>query len=164
MNNTPKWYEVARSYLGLKEIPGPRHNSTIQKWLFNLKAWWRDDETPWCGVFVGQCFSESGFEYPAAYFRARAWLDWGVACEPCLGAVCVLERGNGGHVGFVVAQTQSKICLIGGNQDNEVNERWYPKTRVLGYRRPPYAEYPPALPFLNILDEKVVASMGRSES
>ena len=48
----PSWLKIARSYEGLKEIPGPRHNQTIIRWLGKLKAWWSDDETPWCGVFV----------------------------------------------------------------------------------------------------------------
>jgi len=50
----------ARKYIGLAEVPGKNHNPMILNWLHELKAWWKDDETPWCGVFVAHCLRIGG--------------------------------------------------------------------------------------------------------
>lgn len=46
------WIAEARKHIGQKEIPGPSHNPHILSWLKRLRAWWKEDETPWC--FVGE--------------------------------------------------------------------------------------------------------------
>jgi uncharacterized protein (TIGR02594 family) len=56
----PHWLPIARKYIGLTEIPGKAHNPTILRWLTELKAWWKDDETPWCGTFVAAVLREAG--------------------------------------------------------------------------------------------------------
>lgn len=65
----PKYLQIARRYLGLREIKGPQHNSVIVGWLRRLRAWWADDETPWCGVAMAAWMSEAGLPYPKAYYR-----------------------------------------------------------------------------------------------
>ncbi|MGE9658889.1 hypothetical protein ACQP6C_10405 [Snodgrassella alvi] len=50
--NELSWISEARKHIGLREIKGAKHNPTILAWLkYNKEstAWWRDDETPWCG-------------------------------------------------------------------------------------------------------------------
>src|SRR5687768_1344129 len=47
------WLDIARRDLGLAEVPGAETAPKIKQWLADLGAWWRDDETPWCGVAVG---------------------------------------------------------------------------------------------------------------
>ena len=61
------WMAEARRHVGLKEIVGAKHNPIIQSWLKEMgnfpnaaKAWYADDETPWCGLFVGYCLGKSG--------------------------------------------------------------------------------------------------------
>ena len=73
-----KWIAEAKKYIGLAEIAGPKHNSTIVGWLDSLRAWWHDDETPWCGVFVAHCMQACGFELPKYWMRAKDWLNWGM--------------------------------------------------------------------------------------
>ena len=34
----PIWLQEARKHIGLLEIPGAKHNTTISKWLTELKA------------------------------------------------------------------------------------------------------------------------------
>lgn len=36
------WLTVAQSHVGLREIPGPKHNPKIVQWLVKLGAWWRE--------------------------------------------------------------------------------------------------------------------------
>jgi len=134
----PKYLTYARSLIGTKEIKGHKHNPVILKWLVTLNAWWRDDETPWCGVFVAECLTKYSYKIPKLYMRAKAWLDYGVEIkEPCLGCLVVFGRQGGGHVGFVVGRDNANnLLVLGGNQGNEVNIKAFNPNRVLGYRLP----------------------------
>lgn len=139
MAKAPSYLTVARSYVGLKEIPGPKHNTTIQGWLKKLGAWWNDDETPWCGVFAAACMQQAGLPFPKAYYRAKEWATYGTPMPgPFYGAIAVLERVGGGHVAFVtgVSKDGKKLRLLGGNQGNMVNESWFDTVRVTAYRCP----------------------------
>lgn len=135
----PIWLQEARKHIGLREIPGAKHNTTISKWLTELKAWWRDDETPWCGTFVAHCVQYAGLTPPKEWYRARSWADWGTAtATPRIGCIVVFERKGGGHVGFVVGEdTQGRLLVLGGNQGDAVSIAPFDKARVLCYRIPP---------------------------
>lgn len=136
MGTEPAWLVQARSHMGLREIPGPRHNPTIVKWLVKLKAWWQDDETPWCGTYVAHCFDAVGIKPAKAWYRARAWGTWGVPVKPQVGAVAVFSRGGGGHVGFIVGEKATHFAILGGNQNNSVNVTNIHKNRLIGCRWP----------------------------
>jgi uncharacterized protein (TIGR02594 family) len=136
--NKPAWIVKAEKYIGLKEVPGKGNNPTIVKWLINMKAWWRDDLTPWCGTFVDTCLRESGLPVAKAGYRAKSWLDWGVKLEsPVYGCVVVFDRKGGGHVGFVVGRDEhGNLMVLGGNQSDAVNVAPFKMERVAGYRWP----------------------------
>ncbi len=134
----PCWITEARRHLGVREIPGAGDSPAIQRWLRTMRAWWSDDATPWCGVFVAYCLRECRCEPPRAWYRARSYLDWGHTMPvPGVGAVAILERAGGGHVGFVVGRTATnRIVLLGGNQSDAVTVASFARARVLGYRWP----------------------------
>ena len=135
----PSWLKIARSYDGLKEIPGPRHNQTIIRWLGKLNAWWSNDETPWCGVFVAHCMQECGLFYPKFYMRAKAWSDYGSLLRRdrlAPGAILVFDRAGGGHVGFYVGEDAGFYYVLGGNQSNAVNVMKLGKSRLVASRWP----------------------------
>jgi uncharacterized protein (TIGR02594 family) len=135
----PSWLKIARSYDGLKEIPGPRHNQTIIRWLVKLRAWWNDDETPWCGVFVAHCMQESWLPFPQLYMRAKAWSDYGSLLRRdrlAPGAILVFDRAGGGHVGFYVGEDAGFYYVLGGNQSNAVNVMKLGKSRLVASRWP----------------------------
>lgn len=134
----PPWLIYARKFIGLAEIPGKEHSPIIVSWLTRLKAWWKDDEVPWCGTFVAQCFSVHELLLPKHWYRAKDWLNWGVKLSaPEVGCVVVYERTGGGHVGFVVGQDASGYLMtLGGNQGNRVSVAPFDRSRVLGYRWP----------------------------
>lgn len=135
----PSWLKIARSYDGLKEIPGPRHNQTIIRWLGKLKAWWSNDETPWCGVFVAHCMQECGLPFPKLYMRAKAWSDYGSLLRRdrlAPGAILVFDRAGGGHVGFYVGEDAGFYYVLGGNQSNAVNVMKLGKSRLVASRWP----------------------------
>lgn len=135
----PKWLSIARSYVGTKEIPGKKHNSVILSWLAKLNAWWRDDETPWCGVFVAHCVREAGLPVPANWMRAKAWADYGAnlrSTHVAPGAILVFARAGGGHVGFYVGEDKLYFYVLGGNQSNETNIAKIAKARCIAIRWP----------------------------
>lgn len=135
----PSWLKIARSYDGLKEIPGPRHNQKIIRWLGKLRAWWNDDETPWCGVFVAHCMQECSLPLPKLYMRAKAWSDYGSLLRRdrlAPGAILVFDRAGGGHVGFYVGEDAGFYYVLGGNQSNAVNVMKLGKSRLVASRWP----------------------------
>ncbi|HEX4918037.1 MAG TPA: TIGR02594 family protein [Limnobacter sp.] len=152
-----EWLNEGLKHVGLAEIPGAKHNATIQAWLRKLGAWWSDDETPWCGVYVAHCMQVSGLPVPKYYMRAKAWADWGVGLSrPVVGCVVVFERKGGGHVGFVVGQDQrGNLMVLGGNQGNKVSVAPFDRSRVLAYRWPTAMPYPEDKPL------RLVASDGK---
>jgi uncharacterized protein (TIGR02594 family) len=131
------------THRGIREIPGKRHNPTIIKWLKSLKAWWSEDETPWCGTFVAHCLREAGIIPPKAWYRAKAYSTYGTAITNLLGipfgAICVKSRKGGGHVFFAVARSPDghTIYGLGGNQSNCVNITAFRLDEIDEVRWPP---------------------------
>lgn len=134
----PLWIVEANRHMGLKEIKGAKTNNFIAIWLKNLKAWWTDDETPWCGTFVAHCIQTCNLKLPKDWMRAKAWLNWGQALiKPLVGCVVVFERKGGGHVGFVIGRDKSgNLMVLGGNQGDSVKISPFSEDRVVGYRWP----------------------------
>ena len=135
-----KWIAEARKHIGLKEIKGSRHNPIILSWLKKLKAWWNDDESAWCGLYVAYCLQEANVPTPKHWYRALDYLNYGTKLyKPAYGCVAVKKRKGGGHVCFVVGTTEEgKLVCLGGNQNDGVclgfydpsdfEFRWYGKS------------------------------------
>lgn len=139
MSTEPNYLTIARRDIGLREIKGPKHAGRIVQMLQKLGAWWRDDETPWCGVAVGAWLTAAGLPIPKHYYRALAWADYGYAIRgPRDGAIAVLTRKGGGHVALVTGMTLNgaHVRLLGGNQGDAVTETWFPASRITAYRVP----------------------------
>lgn len=134
-SNSLSWIDEAMKYVGLKEIPGKSHNPTIINWLVALGAWWKEDETPWCGTFVAHVLRQTGRHVPKHWYRAKAWLDAGTSLNgPAYGCLAIFDRKGGGHVGFVVGKDKmGNLMILGGNQNNEVSIRPFSQTRLVGY-------------------------------
>ena len=141
----PAWLTIARSQIGLKEIPGPKHSNVISGWLSKLGAWWRDDETAWCGTFVAHCIQAAGLPYPKDWFRAKAWADYGALLRPerlAPGALLIFDRKDaagrsiGGHIGFYVGEDKFCYQVLGGNQANGVSIARIAKSRCIATRWP----------------------------
>jgi uncharacterized protein (TIGR02594 family) len=133
------WLEAAKSKIGQKEIPGPRHNNWIAAGWAKLGAgWFKDDETPWCGFFVAWALQQAGLTYPKNFPAAASFRDYGTACRPQVGAIAVKTRKGGNHVFFIVGETPDKryFKALGGNQSNEVSIVDILKTSVDAIRWP----------------------------
>jgi uncharacterized protein (TIGR02594 family) len=157
----PAWLTEARKDFGIKEIQGPQTNLSIKKWLADLRAWWSDDETPWCGVAVAHWMQASGQTFPTTYYRATAWETWGVKVDvPVLGAVACFSRQGGGHVGLITAiDPLGRYKIYGGNQGDCVCETWIDGNRCTAIRMP--ADYPTDL-YIRVKPDTVVAKQESS--
>ncbi len=134
------WMAYAWREYGVREIAGWRHSPRILAYFRQLQRRAYDgDETPWCAAFLGSCLERAGIASTRS-LRARSYLEWGRAIEaPVPGCVVVLSRGRdprAGHVGFFVVESDDRLWLLGGNQNDEVNVSGYAPSRVLGYRWP----------------------------
>lgn len=141
---TPVWVAAAKRYDGMREIPGAPTEPRIAAMLKRLKAWWADDETPWCGTFVAAVMLDCSIPPAKAWYRAKDWLNWGQRIDyPAVGAIVVFNRSGGGHVAIVVGQdNDGRLLCIGGNQGNKVGVDPFDRARLLGYRWPPGERMP----------------------
>jgi uncharacterized protein (TIGR02594 family) len=134
---------VAVKEMGVTEIAGPQHNPRILEYFQACNASWvKDDETPWCGAFVGFVMRQCGYDLPDQPLRARDWLNWGKEIsDPIPGCIVVFRRGSNpetGHVGFVqqISSDGKMLFVLGGNQGNRVCVEAFRTKDVLGYRIP----------------------------
>lgn len=150
------WIASARKDIGTKEIKGAKHNSKIIGWLKDLKAWWAEDETPWCGTFVAKCLKDADLIIPKHWYRAVDYLNLPNKLDrPAYGCIVIFTRTGGGHVGFVVGKDKhGNIMVLGGNQSDQVKISAFSPDRVTGYRWPSIA------PAAHRFDLPVLASNG----
>lgn len=150
---------LAQRFLGVREVTGQRHNPLVVAMLRHHAGWIEDDETAWCGAFVGfVCFL---LDLPtpkgAAALTARQWLTVGepvdlFAARPGFDVVILkrgpkpqpgpeVVKGAPGHVGFYVGREfggpvlSDGVVLLGGNQSNRVGLDVFPASDVIGVRR-----------------------------
>ena len=132
------WVAEGRKLIGLTEIKGSQHNPEIlQMWKDIKRGGIKDDETPWCAAFAGAMLERVGIR-STRFESAKSYLDWGLKLDaPIYGCIAVFTRDGGGHVGFVVGQTDNgDLLILGGNQSDAVNIKAFKRDRVSGYRWP----------------------------
>lgn len=142
--DTIQLYNIARSYIGLEEYPGAKHNPAIlAMYAASGNGWVEDDETPWCAAFVGSVLAQAGIKNTGS-LAARSYMEWGEEVpleEAQPGDIVVLWRTKPnswqGHVAFFDNwDGENGVYLIGGNQGNAVSRALYPRDRILSIRRP----------------------------
>jgi uncharacterized protein (TIGR02594 family) len=134
---------IARSYLGTKEIKGSADNPKIMEMYRTVgHDWVEHDEVAWCAAFVGHCLEKAGFA-STRKLNARSYLTWGEKVagleQAREGDVVIFTRGTSsatGHVAFFLKTVGSQVEVLGGNQSDGVTIARYPKSRLLGIRRP----------------------------
>ncbi|MDF1854258.1 TIGR02594 family protein [Pseudooceanicola sp.] len=134
-------FEIAQSYIGTTEGPGPEDNPAIMEMYASVgHDWVQHDSVAWCAAFVGHCLEKAGLR-STRRLNARSYLDWGIPVDLTdahEGDIVVFSRGSKswqGHVGFFVKAAGATIEVLGGNQSDAVNIQRYAKSRLLGVRR-----------------------------
>lgn len=147
VKNDLPWVAESRKYIGLRENTSKiQHNPEIIKWLSQMgeftgeaKSWWREDETPWCGLFVGYFLGITNRYVVKEWYRARSWESSTMTrlTKPAYGCIVTFTRQGGGHVGFLVGvNKRGSLMVLGGNQSNAVSVSAFDKSRVTGYYWP----------------------------
>lgn len=130
------WLKIAEGEKGTKEITGLAHHTPrILEYhaMTTLKA--KQDEVPWCSSFVNWVMHKAGYAITKSA-AAKSWAKWGKEVPMQLGAIIVLKRTGGHHVGFYTGETKNGIYLLGGNQSNAVNVKLFNKSLFLASRMP----------------------------
>ncbi|MHB0955538.1 MAG: NlpC/P60 family protein [Pirellulaceae bacterium] len=124
----PRWMQVARREIGVRETAGSAHNPRIIQYHASTSLKATTDETAWCASFVNWCLIQSGVVGTNSA-AAASFVTWGKATHAQPGAVCVIYNASaansslsrsGNHVGFLVEETSANYVLLGGNQSDSV--------------------------------------------
>jgi uncharacterized protein (TIGR02594 family) len=90
----------------------------------------------WCGAFMDMVLKQTGHKGGGNLARAYAKYGrrvWG----PQVGAIAVMGRRGGGHVGVVSGVDASgNPIIISGNHNRTVAESVYPRGRIIAYVMP----------------------------
>lgn len=133
---------VAINEIGVTEIKGMKHNKRVLEYAQqSFFPWIKDDETPWCSIFINWVAKEAGLEASKSA-AARSWQNVGFEIqEPEPGDIAVFWRdsinSHLGHVGIYLGFSKdgSRVYVLGGNQGDAVSISAYPSNRVLSFRR-----------------------------
>jgi len=91
----------------------------------------------WCGRFMNFVLDRTGHRSSGSDL-ARSFASYGRrVAGPQVGAIAVMSRRGGGHVGVVSGvDAQGNPIVISGNHGNRVAESVYPASRVYAYVLP----------------------------
>jgi uncharacterized protein (TIGR02594 family) len=139
LDSDPDVLKAAFADLGLKELPGKKHNPRVLEMFKDSgNAWVKDDETAWCAAAVGSWLKKAGLPGTGA-LSARSYCQWGKkTSNPKRGDIVVFTRGSGwqGHVALYLGEANGRVWHIGGNQSNAVTVTSTPRSKVLDFRTP----------------------------
>lgn len=144
---TQDWMDIARREAALpaherSQWPDPGENPRILNYFKVCSAWFEadgGDEVDWCAAFVNYCLVTSGHmgtDHPGA--RSFFWNKKGQFIslpKPIPGSIAVRRyapfsdpkwESGPGHVGFVIAASETTVTLLGGNQSGTVRESVFP--------------------------------------
>lgn len=90
----------------------------------------------WCGAFMDMVLKKTG--HKGGGNLARAYASYGRRVSgPQVGAIAVMARRGGGHVGVVSGiDSSGNPIIISGNHNDKVEESTYPRGRILAYVMP----------------------------
>ena len=91
----------------------------------------------WCAHFMNFVLERSGHSGSGSGM-ARSFASYGRRISgPEIGAIAVMSRGRGGHVGVVSGiDASGNPIIISGNHNRTVGEAAYPRGRVYAYVMP----------------------------
>jgi uncharacterized protein (TIGR02594 family) len=91
----------------------------------------------WCARFMNMVLERSG-HHGTGSDLARSFASYGYRVSgPQIGAIAVMGRRGGGHVGVVSGiDASGNPILVSGNYHNRVAEAAYPRNRIYAYVMP----------------------------
>jgi len=90
----------------------------------------------WCGAFMDKVLKDAGL--PGGGNLALGYLHYGHrVAGPQVGAIAVMGRRRGGHVGVVSGlDPNGNPIIVSGNHNRTVAESVYPRGRIIAYVMP----------------------------
>jgi len=90
----------------------------------------------WCGAFMDKVLRETG--HKGGGNLAKGYLHYGHRVSgPQIGAIAVMGRRGGGHVGVVSGvDANGNPIIVSGNHNHTVAESVYPRSRIIAYVQP----------------------------
>ena len=90
----------------------------------------------WCGAFMDMVLKRTG--HPGGGNLARGYSHYGRHISgPQVGAIAVMGRRGGGHVGVVSGiDANGNPIIVSGNHNHTVAESVYPRSRISAYVMP----------------------------
>jgi len=90
----------------------------------------------WCGAFMDMVLKETG--HPGGGNLAWGYSHYGTrVASPQVGAIAVMGRHGGGHVGVVSGiDANGNPIIVSGNHNRTVAEAVYPRARIAAYVMP----------------------------
>jgi uncharacterized protein (TIGR02594 family) len=90
----------------------------------------------WCGAFMDKVLRDTG--HRGGGNLAKGYLHYGARVSgPQVGAIAVMGRRGGGHVGVVSGvDANGNPIVISGNHNHTVAESVYPRSRIIAYVMP----------------------------
>lgn len=148
-SNKLPWLEWAKNEIGVRRLGStPGNPRIIEYWKLFKMGGIKEEKTSWCSALVGAALESSGISTssPQDVYKIRTkdssqyWLHW-VGGEklhkPAYGCIGVMTRTGGGHVGFVVGETEmGDIIMLGGNQGSAVSIARFPRSAFVGFVMP----------------------------
>lgn len=135
-------YDELKKMLGKHEV---RNKKELMAWLKSeaVKGDIAIDPstTAWCAAAVNAAERAAGNKGNGK-LNARSFLTYGTPIklkDAKKGDIVIFERGGStwqGHVAYLDGIEGNTIRTLGGNQSDAVTIGWYPKSRLLGIRRP----------------------------
>jgi uncharacterized protein (TIGR02594 family) len=135
----PRWLTLARAEIGFHETGD---NQGIGKYITG--AGYGAEGDPWCAIFAGAMLHGADIPLPGINAMAQSFTT-----SPGfqridgfrLGALAVFWRGTRdsgqGHVGFAVSEDATRVQVLGGNENDQVEVEGIPKNGstmgLLGY-------------------------------
>jgi uncharacterized protein (TIGR02594 family) len=127
---------IAERELGVHEVPmGSNTGHRVRE--YQAATFLGGTGWPWCAAFVNWVWRRAGTKWP--YHSASAWgmLSWAHAHGaqvwlPKAGDAVVFNWGDG-HIAIFTRFIAGGVEVIGGNQDDQVSRKVYPKSTVKGY-------------------------------
>ena len=91
----------------------------------------------WCGNFMNLVLERTGHGRSNSNL-ARSFASYGTRVSgPQVGAIAVMSRRGGGHVGVVSGiDAKGNVIVVSGNHNRRVAESTYPRSRIYAYVMP----------------------------
>lgn len=153
MNNAERIVDLARSQIGIKELPANSNNVKYNTWYYGREV--RGKSYPWCMTFDQWIYAHANCPLPYKTASCGGLLNWYrkndpdcIVDTPTLGCIVIFDFPGGyetDHTGIYISSTSTTITTIDGNTGtgNEANggavmKRTRPKSfaKVKAYIKP----------------------------